>query len=87
MNPVQFVALLFVVLGLLSFVRWWRRGFPKSAKFPFWAYLLMLAGVWAILFIAAWAMGGDEMRKLAPIFTGYAIGAVTVYIAAHAIQR
>jgi 4-amino-4-deoxy-L-arabinose transferase-like glycosyltransferase len=83
-SPAQIVALFFVLLGLLSLVRWWRMGFPKK-KYPLWPFVLVVLIVWAILLIVAWFTGShSQFNEFVATCKGYLIGMVVMYIAMRA---
>jgi hypothetical protein len=85
-SPAQIVALIFVILGLLSLVRWWRMGFPKR-KYPLRYFVLMIAVVWAILLLVAWFTGSQsQFNEFVSVCKGYAIGMLAMYIAMRAIK-
>ena len=85
-SPAQIVALIFVILGLLGLIRWWRMGFPKT-KYPIWPFVLVVLSVWAILLLVAWFTGSQsQFRELVATCKGYLIGMLVMYIAMRAIK-
>jgi len=83
-SPAQIVALLFVILGLLGLIRWWKMGFVKT-KYPVWSFVLAVVIVWAILLPVAWFTGSQsQFTELVATCRGYFIGMLVMYIAMHA---
>jgi 4-amino-4-deoxy-L-arabinose transferase-like glycosyltransferase len=83
-SPAQIVALIFVILGLLSFINWWRRGFPKK-KYPLWPFVLLILVVWAILLPLAWFTGSQaQFNEFVATCKGYLIGMLVMFIAMRA---
>ena len=85
-SPAQIVALIFVILGLLGFINWWRLGFPKK-KYPLWPFLLVVLAVWAILLLVAWFTSSQsEFNEFVATCKGYLIGMLVMYIATRATK-
>jgi len=85
-SPAQIVALIFVILGLLGLIRWWRMGFVKT-KYPIWPFVLVVLIVWAILLLVAWFTGSQsQFRELVTTCKGYLIGMLVMYIATRATK-
>jgi hypothetical protein len=85
-SPAEIVALIFVILGLLSFVRWWRMGFPKK-KYPIWPFVLVVLIVWAILLLVARFTGSlSQFNEFVATCKGYLIGMLVMYIAMKATK-
>jgi hypothetical protein len=83
-SPAQIVALIFVILGLLGFINWWRMGFPKK-KYPLWPFVLLVLIVWAILLLVAWFTGSQsQLNEFVATGKGYLIGMLVMYIAMRA---
>lgn len=83
-SPAQIIALIFVILGLLSLIRWWCMGFPKK-KYPLWPFVLIILAVWAILLLVAWFTSSQsQFREFVATCKGYLIGMFVMYIAMRA---
>ena len=79
-SPAQIVTFIFVILGLLGLIRWWRLGF-KRYKRPIWIFVVGVAVVWAIILSVAWFTGGQtEFDKFWTICRAYFIGMLVMYI-------
>jgi 4-amino-4-deoxy-L-arabinose transferase-like glycosyltransferase len=82
----QIVALFFVILGLLSLIRWWRMGFPKK-KYPVWPFVLVVLCVWAILLTVSWFTDSKtQFNETVAVCKGYLIGMLVMYIAMRATK-
>lgn len=80
-SPAQIVALIFVILGLLGFIRWWRMGFVKT-KYPVWSFVLAVLIVWAILLLVArFTSSQSQFNEFVVTCKGYLIGMMVMYIA------
>ncbi len=85
-SPTQILALVFVILGLLSLVRWWRMGF-KRTNYPLWPLVLTIIGVWAILLTVSWFTDSkSEFAITLATGKGYLIGTLIMYIGAKATK-
>ncbi len=85
-SPAQIVALLFVILGLLGLIRWWRMGFVKT-KYPIWPFVLVVLIVWVILLLVAKFSGSQsQFNEFVAICKGYLIGMLVMYIATRATK-
>jgi len=83
-SPAAIVALFFVILGLLSLIRWWRMGFPKK-KSPLWPFVLVILIVWAILLLVArFTSSQAQFNEFVATCKGYLIGMLVMYIAVRA---
>jgi len=86
MTPTEIVALIFVILGLLSFIRWWRKGFPKK-KSPLWPFVLVILVVLAILLLVSrFTDTQTQFNEIVATCKGYLIGMLVMYIATRAIK-
>jgi hypothetical protein len=85
-SPAQIVALIFVILGLLGLIRWWRMGFVKT-KYPIWPFVLVVLIVWVILLLVARFTGSQsQFNDLVATCKGYLIGMLVMYIATRATK-
>ena len=85
-SPAQIVALIFVILGLLSLIRWWRMGFVKT-KYPIWPFVLVVLIVWVILLLVARFTGSQsQFNEFVATCKGYLIGMLVMYIAMRATK-
>jgi len=76
----QLTALIFAVLGLLGFVRWWRMGFKKT-KYPLWPFVLTILCVWVIILLVALVTGGpSEFNSFWAVCKAYLIGMLVMFI-------
>lgn len=83
-SPAQIVALIFVILGLLGLIRWWRMGFKKT-KYHVWPFVLVALIVWAILLLVARFTGSlAQFNEFVATCKGYLIGMLVMYIAMRA---
>lgn len=85
-SPAQIIAFIFVILGLLGLVRWWRMGFVKI-NYPLWPFVLTILVVWAILFSVSWFT--DSKTQFSLILAtgkGYLIGMLVMYIGMRATK-
>ena len=83
-SPAQIVALIFVVLGLLGLMRWWRMGFVRT-KYPIWPFILVVLLVWVILLLVARFTGSQsQFNEFVETCKGYLIGMLVMYIATRA---
>ena len=79
-SPAQIVALIFIILGLLGLMRWWRLGFKKYKR-PVWIFVAVVAIIWAIILLVAWLTGGQtEFNKFWTICRAYFIGMLVMYL-------
>lgn len=86
MTPTEIVALMFVILGLLSLLRWWRMGFPKR-KYPLWPFVLVVLFVWVILLLVSWLTDTQtQFNETVATCKGYLIGMLVMYIATRATK-
>jgi hypothetical protein len=86
MTPTETVALIFVVLGLLSLIRWWRMGFPKR-KYPLWPFVLVVLFVWVILLaVSLFTDNQTQFNETVATCKGYLIGMLVMYIAMRATK-
>jgi O-antigen/teichoic acid export membrane protein len=79
-SPAQIVALLFAILGILGFVRWWRMGF-KRTKYPLWPFVLTILAVWAIILVIAWFTSSpSQFAVFVATCKGYLIGMLVMFL-------
>ena len=87
MTPTEIVALFFVILGLLSLVRWWRKGFPKK-KYSLWPFVVVVLVVWAILLVVShFTDTPEQFSETLATGKGYLIGMLVMYIAMRAAKH
>ena len=86
MTPTEIVALIFVILGLLSLIRWWRMGFPKK-KYPIWPLVCVVLVVWIILLLVSHFTDNQmQFNETVATCKGYLIGMLVMYIATRATK-
>ena len=85
-TPAQIATLVFVLLGILGFIRWWRMGFRRT-KYPVWGFVLTVVGVWVIILAIALFTGGQaEFTQFFATAKAYLIGMAVMYIAMKATK-
>lgn len=76
----QIITLIFVILGFLGLIRWWRLGFKRYNR-SIWIFVVGVAIVWTIILLVAWFTGGKtEFDKYWTICRAYFIGMLAMYI-------
>jgi len=86
-TPTEIIALFFVILGILGFLRWWRMGFRKT-KYPIWPFVLLVVAIWAILITVSWFTDSKvQFNETVATGKGYLIGMLAMYIVMSATKR